>query len=1168
MIRATPHFLFYTFVGLFYCHTLHAQEPNSTEARSNYLGATLNPAGPRVAYGLRQVSGDLPSPPVTPEQVQNEIDSLDNHEELSDELRSQALQSLKQALSLLKDESDAQNQIKAYKEQIDSAANTIDRIRAALATQVAPLTIRLKPSTPLTELESKITSVEQVVEQNEKHLAEIEAQIDGRIARIGAIAKETADIEERLEKTVSNDAVQSGKPFYDHIVQIERQSRIQKLKAQAELLQIEEKRIQALAEQWPLERDLAARDLSLSQKKLELWKKTAEQWRRDESSRYADAARKLADRSHPALRSLASRNAEIAELRVQVASAIENATSRLAELTKLSNELTAKFQSLESKVEHAPSATSTGILLRTHRDELPSISEYAAQSKELAAKTSKAHLLLMELKEERRDVAHPGEKTRQLVHAMRAQFAKYDPEQVARAIGLFVQTRRDLLDKLIVDQDKLLQELSELEVVNQDVSKQLGEFRVYLDERVLWVRSNELLSRKDIKQATSAAFELARPTRWTNTIRAIADETVRRPSVLAGVFAFLLLAFVFRQRLDRRLIEICRPPKNGQLIPFGRSIAGLAISIVLSASWPAVLLAIGYKLSTATSADQFTRGLGNSFFAAAILVWGCQIIREICNEDRVGHRMFGWPTHVLSSVRHTLELTVIVGGPMIGLLILANSISTPGSESLHRVSLIVILLFVAIQSYAVLRTRGSLIQTIRSQKPDSLVGRFSQPICIIGVGVPVALAAISVYGYHYSATQLSGRFAESLVGVIGLVVLHALALRWIRLKSHNRKIQFLQEQKRNTGDDNEDIRERMADEQEFKWQQEASTHILELLSYLVMLTLLVGGWFIWAEVLPALSILDHVVVWDNVMRVSEVVTDAFGKTSIEQIETNVPTTLKDVILATLIVVTTLVMGRRVTSLVEVTVLHRLPIDMGGRHAIAILLRYAATVTGVIFACHVVHLSWSSVQWLAAAMTVGLGFGLQEIFANLVSGLIILFERPIRAGDVVTIGDTIGTVTRMQMRATTITDFDRRELIVPNKRFITDNVINWTLSDPICRTIIPVGVAYGTNTELVESELLKVAAQSPLALKSPEPCVVFAGFGDSTLNFELRVFIAHRQSQPGVISALNMDIDRVFASAGIEIAFPQRDLHIRSVQSISPLLGVDQTTSNRKINKAA
>ena len=127
-----------------------------------------------------------------------------------------------------------------------------------------------------------------------------------------------------------------------------------------------------------------------------------------------------------------------------------------------------------------------------------------------------------------------------------------------------------------------------------------------------------------------------------------------------------------------------------------------------------------------------------------------------------------------------------------------------------------------------------------------------------------------------------------------------------------------------------------------------------------------------------------------------------------------------------------------------------------------LLRYAITAIGIIVTFGAMGLRWSGIQWLVAALSVGLGFGLQEIVANFVCGLIILFERPFRVGDVVTIGDQTGTVTRIQIRATTVTDWDRRELIVPNKEFITGKLINWSLSDPITRVVVPVGVAYGSG----------------------------------------------------------------------------------------------------------
>jgi potassium efflux system protein len=221
-------------------------------------------------------------------------------------------------------------------------------------------------------------------------------------------------------------------------------------------------------------------------------------------------------------------------------------------------------------------------------------------------------------------------------------------------------------------------------------------------------------------------------------------------------------------------------------------------------------------------------------------------------------------------------------------------------------------------------------------------------------------------------------------------------------------------------------------------------------------------------------------------------------------------------------------------------------EPGGREAMAIIVRYVATVVGLLLACNVIRLSWSSVQWLAAAMTVGLGFGLQEIFANLVSGLIILVERPIRVGDIVSVGDVTGTISRMQMRATTVTDYDRRELIVPNKKFITDNVINWTLSDPISRVVLPVGVAYGTDVNRVRDILLRIARESPFVLDEPAPNTLFKSFGDSTLNVQLMVFIPQRSVYIDVVNELNGAIAREFEAANIQIAFPQMDLHVKSM----------------------
>lgn len=211
---------------------------------------------------------------------------------------------------------------------------------------------------------------------------------------------------------------------------------------------------------------------------------------------------------------------------------------------------------------------------------------------------------------------------------------------------------------------------------------------------------------------------------------------------------------------------------------------------------------------------------------------------------------------------------------------------------------------------------------------------------------------------------------------------------------------------------------------------------------------------------------------------------------------------------------------------------------------------------------------SSIQWLVAAMGVGLGFGLQEIFANFVSGIILLFERPIRVGDIVTLDDKTGTVSRIRMRATTLVDWERKEFIVPNKDFVTQRLLNWTLNDMTIRVNILVGVAYGSDTELACKLLKETAVEHPMVLKEPEPLAVFFGFGDSALNLQLFAFVSNLEQRWHAIHELHSAIDRKFKAAGLEISFPQRDLHIRSLPTDWHQQGSATTASGQTNGKAA
>lgn len=403
----------------------------------------------------------------------------------------------------------------------------------------------------------------------------------------------------------------------------------------------------------------------------------------------------------------------------------------------------------------------------------------------------------------------------------------------------------------------------------------------------------------------------------------------------------------------------------------------------------------------------------------------------------------------------------------------------------------------------------------------------------------LSLAVMSAIGYHFTAFEMSSRAFWSIQAMLAIGIFGGFVSRLLLTTQFRVKLRQLTRNDEGHISEDESIN-----------INEISSQVDRLVRVTALMAMIVAGWQIWSSVSPTISYLDSIECWKSAQR------DAFGEVKI--------ITPREILIGLGVLAMSMVLSRNLPGLLEITLLDRLPLDKGGRYAISFVVRYLVGVFGLLFAFQVVGFSWSSVQWLAAGLTVGLGFGLQEIFANLISGLIILIERPVRVGDIVTVNGTTGTVCRMQLRATTIRDLDQCELIVPNKKFITEDVMNWTLSDSNFRAIMKVGVAYGSDTKLVHQTLMDVGRRHPLVQHTPAPEVLFKSFGDSTLDFELRVIIPGRPYLPRVQHELNMAIDDAFREKDIEIAFPQRDIRIHNVAQAAAAGGEDSGTNKDEV----
>ncbi|MEN8163569.1 MAG: mechanosensitive ion channel domain-containing protein [Acidobacteriota bacterium] len=412
--------------------------------------------------------------------------------------------------------------------------------------------------------------------------------------------------------------------------------------------------------------------------------------------------------------------------------------------------------------------------------------------------------------------------------------------------------------------------------------------------------------------------------------------------------------------------------------------------------------------------------------------------------------------------------------------------------------------------------------------------------------MPVVLAVV---GFYVTGLLLAYQMLRTLWLAVGLLIVGGLLYRWRRTSRPE------------PSDEGEEVG---------GVGHAADVQVRQLFRFVVVLVAAFGLFSIWSEAVPMLEALKRVQVFPRIMVMdagrdlgspqvkspAEVIpaeeTQEAEQTAAGEsadigpglpaeakavVNESTPLTLWALLEALIAAIIALVLATNIPGLFELMMRRRTGLDSGARIAFSTLVRYAITIIGAVVVFGLLGITWSNVQWLAAALTFGLGFGLQEIVANFVSGLILLAERPIRVGDVVTVGSLMGKVTRIQIRATTITLWDRSEMIVPNKEFITTKLVNWTLSDSKRRIEIPVRVTYGTDLELVKQTMVEVAREHPNVLDDPAPHVLLLNFGDDAVQLELR-FVVEFGKGLATKDQVQMAIDRAFRENGIRFALPQ------------------------------
>ncbi|WP_297207079.1 mechanosensitive channel MscK [uncultured Pluralibacter sp.] len=692
-------------------------------------------------------------------------------------------------------------------------------------------------------------------------------------------------------------------------------------------------------------------------------------------------------------------------------------------------------------------------------------------------------------------------------------------DDVTDALEQVVDMRRELLDQMNKQLGNQLMMAINLQINQQQLVSVSKNLREILTQQIFWVNSNKPMDWEWIKSFPSAVkdqfSQMKITVNWEKAWPAVFI------AFLAGL-PLLLLAWGIRWRLGwLKAYQKQLASEVGQLRNDSQLHTPKALLIDLIRALPVVLiiLAVGLILLTMQLNISDLLWAFSKKLAIFWLIFG--LCWKVLEKEGVAVRHFNMPEQLTSHWRRQIV--------RISLALLPLHFWSVAAElsPLH-------LMDDAVGQFVIFLNLLAIAILIWPMCRDSWRDRESHGLRLATITVlamvPMALMVLTATGYFYTTLRLAGRWIETVYLVICWNLLWHSVMRGLsvaaRRIAYRRAIARRQNQVKEGAEGAEPVEEPAIGLDEVNQQTLRITMLVMFALFGVIF------WAIWSDLISVFAYLDSITLW------SYSVTEA-GSSVLRAV------TLGNLLFALIMMAVAWALIRNLPGLLEVLVLSRLNMRQGASYAITTILNYVIIAVGATSVLGSLGVSWDKLQWLAAALSVGLGFGLQEIFGNFVSGLIILFERPVRIGDTITIGSFSGTVSKIRIRATTITDFDRKEVIIPNKAFVTERLINWSLSDTVTRLVITLGVAYGSDLDKVKAVLLQAAKEHPKVMFDPAPAVFFTTFGASTLDHELRLYVRELRDRSHTVDELNRSIDRLCRENNIDIAFNQLEVHLHN-----------------------
>lgn len=1021
----------------------------------------------------------------------------------------------------------------------------LEVLRKALDMKAPRVTLRqlgLDAASPLVDFERVLASEQQQKAGLETLLAETDDQLQ-QVNQRSALARQRLDeVRKQLQEIEAEmTALSLGGSASSQVSE----ARGLALRARQRALQGESQALDQELRTLPLRQDVlrAQREqnalaLDLANELVNRLRSETDQRRLSEAtqaSHEAEVIQKALSERHPLLGTLAEQNATLASAISERIRQIDEANQRIEEVKALVRKYKDDYQNARQKLEVTGLGGAHGRLLLEQSRNLPNPRQLQRRLAQREGQSSDLLLEQLANDEERRSLGDLSRATEALVEQAPVEERPALRPQVLNLL----ETQRDLLDRSKVQTNRYLQALVEQDFSDHELIDQINLYGKWLSENLLWIPSNDPFGLKLLGEVPQVIEYLLSPTQWRRVLDALITPG---KNSLPAVFLLLLWLGLLLNRARWRALQAQLNARVSNPLTDKLSYSFLALAVVLlrAMAWPLLFVALWLQLDAQIQDKGFAMYLGLGLFMISPLLLQLGFIWRLCEKNGVMRRHFHWPSEQTAMLYRRVRLLAAILLPVSLLIFLSRSAP---SNAVGLLGMVVAMLAIFYFLLKVLHPSNGLPAIFLAHKPQGFLVRTRMFWYGLVLLIPLFVLGLAFLGYYYTVGELGQVMVYSLLLAFVLILVRELMLRWllIRLRSARRAIweQEWHERQQKAGDDLDEGRElqdlRTTLEDPCLSLSAVDAQTRSLMRLVLQLGLLLGLWWIWAPMFPAFDSFGRLELWSYSVGAGEAARQ-------------VPVTLGRLILTIFIGGMTLALARNLPSLLEIVLFKQTRMELGTRHAYSTLASYLAVSIGFITIFSILGGTWSEIQWLVAALSLGIGFGLQEIVANFISGLIILFERPIRVGDVVTVGEVSGVVSRIRIRATTITNWDRQELLVPNKEFITKQLLNWSLSDPTIRINIPIGLDYSTDVPLAMQLMIEAAQEHENVMQDPTPVVVFDGFGNNSLNMILRCYLPNLDRRAGTTSDLNLAIHRKFKAAGIAVAIPKREVYFNDDKS--------------------